>query len=385
MSGLEGAVEVLARLVAFDTTSRNSNRELIAYAAALLGSAGIGSRISDVDGKANLHAVIGPRGPGGIALSAHVDCVPVEGQAWLGDPFALRRVDGRLIGRGACDMKGFAACVLALAPEMAAADLLRPIHICLTHDEETTFAGAARLMPLMAEDGPLPEACVVGEPTSMAPVVAHKGYASWNVTILGLSGHSSRAHETANALMAAGEAIAWLAREARCFRDTGRRAAGFDPPWTTVHAGTLSAGTVLNIVPDRADFTFEVRSVPGDDPADVLRRLQAFMEAEVLPDLRRVFPAAGMLVSVRAEAPALSLDADHPLALLAQRLSGRNQLGRVSYGTEAGYFQRAGIATVVCGPGDVAQAHLPEEWVTEAQMEACLGFLRRLIERQSRA
>jgi acetylornithine deacetylase len=385
MAGINRAVEVLSRLVAFDTTSSRSNRDLIAYAAAELSAAGVDSRLSEKGGKANLHAVIGPRIAGGVALSAHTDCVPVDGQDWLADPFTLRRQDGKLIGRGTCDMKGFAACVLSLVPEMAAAELARPIHICLTHDEETTFEGAARLMPMLSEDGPPPEFCVVGEPTSMAPVVAHKGYASWFVHFTGLSGHSSRTHETANALMAAAEAIAWLAREARRFATEGRRVEGFDPPCTSVHSGVFHAGTVQNIVPDRADFTFEVRTVPGDDAADVLRRFTEFCEAEILPGLRATYPAAELGIRVRCDAPPLGLDEAHPLTLLAQRLSGRNQAGRVSYGTEAGFFQRAGIPAIVCGPGDVAQAHLPEEWVAEDQIASCLDFLRRLIERQARA
>ena len=379
---LEEAVTLLGRLVSFDTTSRNSNLPLIRWVEAWLAARGVDSRVT-LDGtgeKANLHAVVGPRVPGGVALSAHVDCVPVEGQAWRADPFLLRREDGRLIGRGTADMKGFAACAIALLPRLATMDLQRPVHLCLTHDEETTAAGARRLVPLLGVGQPPPAACIVGEPTGMAPVIAQKGYASWDVTVTGLSGHSSRTTETANALHAAAEGVAWLAAKAREFAATGRRAAGFEPPWTTVHVGTFQAGTILNIVPDRAAFTFEVRSIPGDDADAVLAGLVAFMEATVLPPLRAIAPAAGMQVARRSALPAFDLPEDAPLALLLQQLTGRNSVARVSYGTEAGFFHDAGIATIVCGPGHIAQAHQPEEWVAESQIAECLDVLDRLAE-----
>ncbi|TCH98804.1 acetylornithine deacetylase [Roseococcus sp. SYP-B2431] len=378
------AISLLERLVAFDTTSARSNAPLIEFVRQELAAQGVESRVMMEGEKANLHAIVGPRVAGGIALSAHVDCVPVEGQAWLGDPFLLRREDGRLIGRGACDMKGFLACILAMLPEMLAADLARPFHLCLTHDEETTFRGADRLMDELGHEGPPPALCIVGEPSGMAPIVAHKGYASWEVVFTGLSGHSSRADETANALMAAAEAVAWLKAEARGFAAEGRRVEGFVPPYTTVHAGTFHSGSVLNIVPDRAEFTFEVRNVPGDTADDILARFVAHAESAILPELRRVHPASAMTVKARSVAPALDLDADHPLLALTQRASGSNSLGFVSYGTEAGYYQRAGIPAIVCGPGHIAQAHQPEEWIAESQIEACCAFLGRLIEDQAR-
>jgi acetylornithine deacetylase len=256
--------------------------------------------------------------------------------------------------------------------------LRRPVHLCLTHDEETTAAGARALVPLLGDGQPPPASCIVGEPTGMAPVIAQKGYASWEVTVTGLSGHSSRTTETANALQAAAEGVAWLSARARDFAATGRRAPGFEPPWTTVHVGTFQAGTILNIVPDRADFMFEVRSVPGDDPVAVRDGLQAFMQATVLPPLRAVAPEARMTVTGRSLLPAFDLPEDAPLALLVQRLGGCNSVAKVSYGTEAGFFHDSGIATIVCGPGHIAQAHQPEEWVAESQIASCLDFIDRL-------
>ncbi|WP_165943510.1 acetylornithine deacetylase [Roseicella aquatilis] len=381
------AVTLLARLVSFDTTSRTSNLPLIRWVEAWLAAQGVESRVT-LDGsgeKANLHATVGPRVPGGIALSAHVDCVPVEGQAWQADPFTLRRQDGRLIGRGTADMKGFAACAIAMLPRLAAMELRRPVHLCLTHDEETTAEGARRLVPHLGAGQPPPALCIVGEPTGMAPVIGQKGYASWDVTVTGLSGHSSRTTGTANALQAAAEGVAWLSAKAREFAAQGRRAEGFEPPWTTVHVGTFQAGTILNIVPDRAHFTFEVRSVPGDDPVAVLDGLAAFLEGTVLPPLRAVAPEARLIVSRRAHLPAFALPEDAPLTLMMQRLTGSNGTARVSYGTEAGFFHEAGIATIVCGPGHIAQAHQPEEWLAESQVAACLDVIERLGGEMARA
>ncbi len=203
---------ILARLVAFDTTSARSNLDLVEFVRATLAGQGVESRlVFDASGaKAALHAVIGPRVAGGIALSAHSDCVPVDGQAWRADPFALRQENGRLIGRGAVDMKGFWACAMAAVPRLLARDLKRPVHLCLSFDEETTFAGAPLLVESLADSAPPPAACIVGEPTRMAPVIGHKGYASWNVMVTGLTGHSSLTHRTANALEAAAEDVAWL-------------------------------------------------------------------------------------------------------------------------------------------------------------------------------
>jgi len=384
MPSIARILPLLEKLVALDTTSARSNAPLIEFVQEELSAHGIESRVMLEGGKANLHAIIGPRIEGGIALSAHVDCVPVEGQAWRADPFALRREDGRLYGRGTTDMKGFVACILAMLPEMTGAHLARPLHICLTHDEETSFRGAARLMDQLGRYAPPPAFCIVGEPSSMAPVIAHKGYSSWDVVFSGLSGHSSRAHETANALMAAAEAVAWLKAEARRFARDGRRVDGFEPPYTSIHAGTFHSGTVLNIVPDRAEFTFEVRSVPGDDAAAILARFVAHVDHSILPELRAIHAGCDMELRVRANAPPLGLAETHPLVLLAQRASGRNSAGFVSYATEAGYYQQAGIASIVCGPGDIAQAHQPEEYVEEAQLLACCDFLGRIIERQGR-
>jgi acetylornithine deacetylase len=383
MGAEQEAVGILARLVGFDTTSAKSNLACVDFVRETLAAQGVESRIipDETGRKAALHAILGPRVAGGVALSAHSDCVPVDGQAWRADPFALRRQDGTLIGRGTVDMKGFWACAMAAVPGMLARDLRRPVHLCLSFDEETTFAGAPLLVDSLPQHAPPPAMCIVGEPTRMAPVVAHKGYASWNVTVTGRTGHSAGTHRTANALEAAAEAVAILKRIARRFAREGRRAAGFEPPWTTVHTGTFRAGTILNIVPDRADFVFEVRTVPGDDAEAVLAELEADLAVQVLPELRTVAPEAGFTFARRCTAPPCDLPEDAPLLALAQDCGAAGPPARVPYGTEAGVFQRAGIASLVCGPGDIAQAHQPEEWIAESEIAACCRFLDRLGER----
>lgn len=225
MTDLPTAAALLARLVSFDTTSARSNLALIDWVRDWLAAQGIEARVhrDEALGKANLHALIGPAVPGGVALSGHVDCVPVEGQVWSGDPFTLRQEGGRLIGRGATDMKGFVACMLAMAPAFRDRGLARPIHLCLTFDEETTMAGAPQLVARLGQETPLPAMAIVGEPTCMGAVIGHKGYASWDGWVSGLTGHSSRPDRTVNALEMAAEAVVWLRGAARRFREHGRR------------------------------------------------------------------------------------------------------------------------------------------------------------------
>lgn len=385
ISATDRARNVLARLVAFDTTSKYSNRDLIAWVESYLRDFGLAGRLTfgEAGAKANLHVIIGPRVDGGVALSGHVDCVPVEDQTWSADPFTLRRQDGKLFGRGTTDMKGFVACMLAMVPEFTAAPLKRPVHLCFTFDEETTFAGAPLLIDALAEDGPLPAACVVGEPTSMQPVIAHKESHTWFARVRGVTGHSSRTDLTANALMAAAEAVAWMAEQARWYRDHGRRVDGFDVPYSTVHCGLFRAGETMNTVPDFAEFWMEMRAVPGDDPTLLAERMKAFLAEKVEPEMKAVHPDCGFSFEMRMHCPGLDTPEDHPFVTQMKRLTGHNGVSRVAYGTEAGLYQRAGIPTVVCGPGHIAQAHQPDEWIAESEIAACLGFMRRLAQELS--
>jgi len=375
--------EMLARLVAFDTTSRNSNLKLIEHVRGYLDAHAVPYRISTdtTAQKANIHAIIGPQSPGGIALSGHVDTVPVDGQSWSADPFTLRRNNGRLYARGACDMKGFVAACLAAVPDFQARNLQRPLHLFISYDEETGCQGAERLIVDLADSGLKPALCVVGEPSGMQPILAHKGKLNLLVKVRGLPGHSSDPAKGVNAVQAAGEAIAWVAGEARRLASEGPFEDGFDPPHTTIHVGTMQGGTILNIFPEHAEFCMEWRNIPADDPQRMVEHLQAHIAATIEPAMHAVHPATGFSYEVMNRMPPLSLDANHELTSVVKQLTGSNSTGKVSYGTEGGYYQNAGIPTIICGPGHIAQAHQPDEWVAQSELDACDVFIRRLADR----
>ncbi|MDE2333309.1 MAG: acetylornithine deacetylase [Rhodospirillales bacterium] len=384
MSEKMSSQDLLARLVAFDTTSRSSNLALIEFVRDYLATLGVEARVSvDPTGrKANLHALVGPAVAGGIALSGHVDTVPVDGQAWTGDPFTLRVADGKLIARGAADMKGFVACMLAAVPRLKAMRLAKPVHLFVTHDEETTMEGARRMVAEL-DTGPRPACCVVGEPTLLQPVLAHKGKLSLRVIVRGKPGHSSEPAKGVNAVQAAAEAVAWVASEARARAKTGPFDARFDPPYTTIHVGTMAGGTILNIIPEHAEFTMEWRDIPFDDVEAEFARLRAHVAAVIEPSMRAVDPASGFSYEVIDTIPGLALPERDPLVAMVQQASGSNSVGAVSYGTEGGLYERAGIPTIVCGPGAIAQAHQPDEWIAASQLLACDAFIDRLAERLS--
>ena len=375
--------DLLARLVSFDTTSRNSNLPLMAYVREYLDTHGVPYRVStDASGeKANVHAIIGPQQPGGVALSGHVDTVPVDGQAWSADPFTLRRSDGRLYARGSADMKGFVSACLAAVPEMKARKLSRPLHLFISYDEEVGCHGAKRLIEDLDESGLKPALCVVGEPSGMQPILAHKGKLNLRVAVRGMPGHSSEPGKGVNAIQAAGEAIAYVAAEARRLAKEGPFEDGFDPPHTTIHVGTVQGGTILNIIPERCEFIMEWRVIPGDEPTRHVERLQQFVAANIEPAMRTVNRNTGFEYEVLIEMPGLSLDPDHELTAIVKQLTGSNSTGKVSYGTEGGYYQGAEIPTIVCGPGHIAQAHQPDEWIAQEQLDACDAFIRRLADR----
>jgi acetylornithine deacetylase len=378
-----GTTELLARLVSFDTTSRNSNLPLMAYVREYLDAHRIPYRISSdtIGEKANIHAIIGPQLPGGVALSGHVDTVPVDGQAWSADPFTLRQSDGRLYARGAADMKGFVSACLAAVPEMKARKLARPLHLFISYDEEVGCHGAKRLIEDLEESGLKPALCVVGEPSGMQPILAHKGKLNLRVAVRGMPGHSSEPGKGVNAIQAASEAIAYVASEARRLAKEGPFEDGFDPPHTTIHVGTIQGGTILNIIPERCEFIMEWRVIPGDDPTRHVERLRQFVTANIEPAMHAVNRSTGFEYEVQIQMPGLSLDPDHELTAIVKQLTGSNSTGKVSYGTEGGYYQGADIPTIVCGPGHIAQAHQPDEWIAQEQLDACDVFIRRLADR----
>jgi acetylornithine deacetylase len=381
MSDLDRARAILADLVAFPTISDRSNLACIDHARRLLEP--LGARIEiipDATGeKANLLATIGPDVDGGVILSGHVDVVPVEGQDWSYPPFELTEAMGRLYGRGSCDMKGFIACALALAPAFAAAPLRHPVHIALTHDEEVGCLGAPSLIAALTASGRRPAACLVGEPTEMSIVEGHKGCCEYTTRFTGLEGHGSRPELCVNAVDHAARFVRELAAIAADLRAAPPPGSPFDPPWTTVSVGRFAGGIARNVVPNRAEVEWEFRPVDTADADRVRNRIVTFCDTVLLPEMRAIHPEASIVTEVVGEVAGLAPDPGSPAVALAARLTGRNATGLVPFGTEAGLFQAAGIPTVVCGPGAIAQAHKPDEFIAVSEMEACLTALRRLI------
>jgi acetylornithine deacetylase len=314
-------------------------------------------------------------------LSGHTDVVPVDGQAWAGDPFTLAERDGRYYGRGCADMKSFVAVALAFAPEFARRGVKQPLHFALTYDEELGCLGVGRLVEDLAAAGIKPDACIVGEPTSMRPVIAHKGKLGFRCTVRGLSCHSAYAPHGVNAVEAAAEAIAYLKLMARRYRDTGPYDRGFDVAHTTVHTGIIRGGTTLNIVPDECVFDFEFRNLPGDDPAAMLAEFKRHVASAIEPEMRAVSAECGFSIAPLSAMPVLANAPEAELVGLAQELSGNHDIGKVSFGTEAAHFQQRGIPAVVCGPGSIAQAHKADEYVEIDQVLKCEEFMRRLMGR----
>ncbi len=373
--------ELLRQLIAFDTTSRNSNVPLIAFVEDYLGALGVPSvRVDHEPGKTNLWATLGPDIAGGIVLSGHTDVVPVDGQAWTSDPFAAVERAGKIYGRGTADMKGFLAACLAVVPEFLAKPLKRPIHLAFSCDEEVGCTGVRPLIErIVAGDLPRPSAAIIGEPTLMKVVNGHKSNLSFVTEVEGHEAHSSLSHQGVNAIMIAGELISEITGIAREMRERGDPTGRFDPPYSSVHIGTITGGTARNIVPRCCIFHWETRIIPGQDPDEIPERVDRLAET-LLPAMHAVSPATGITTRRKNIVPPLMPVPGSPAEALALQLTGGNDTGAVSYGTEAGLFQVAGIPAVICGPGSIEQAHKPDEFVAVSELERCEGFLRRLAE-----
>ncbi len=376
-------LELIRKLIAFPTVSRDSNLELIDYVRELLRPLDADVRMTfDRDKrKANLFATLGPRGVPGMVLSGHTDVVPVDGQEWATDPFTVSERDGRLYGRGTSDMKSFIACALAVVPEFVQRGLQTPVHLAFSYDEEVGCLGVRNLLTDLVQAGIKPLSCIVGEPTEMHPVIAHKGKQSYRCTVRGLASHSAYAPYGVNAVEAAAEAVVFLKQLARRHRDRGPYDQGFDVAYTTVHTGVIRGGTALNIVPHDCVFDFEFRNLPGDDPNTLLKEFEAHVRGVIEPEMHAVDPQSGFRIVKMSEIPALNTGAEAEITALAQEFSGSNDIIKVSFGTEASQFQVAGVPTIVCGPGSIREAHKPDEFVTLAQVAHCEVFLRRLFQR----
>jgi acetylornithine deacetylase len=380
MSGTTAeARQILAKLVAFDTTSHKTNLPCAQYVQHYLADQGVESRLlPSEDGiHANLFATIGPSGDGGIGLSGHMDVVPVTSQKWDTDPFQLTEKDGRLYGRGACDMKGYLACVLAMVPEFKARRLRLPVHIVFSYDEEV---GCTGVKPMIAELGtslPKPRLILVGEPTRMTVVDAHKGGYRFRTEVIGKDAHSSKPQLGVGAIAVAGELIAELGRIEERLR-ARHTSARFDPPYSSITVSIIEGGIAHNIIPPRCTFVWGIRALPGLDALGVMRELDAFAKRELLPKMRAVSPDCDIVTENLGILPAFSAENDTEATSLALKLMGQNETFAVPYGTEASHFQAAGCSSVICGPGDIAQAHQPNEFIEISELDKCLAYLHRL-------
>jgi acetylornithine deacetylase len=373
------AIEMLAKLVAFDTTTRETNFPLIEFVENYLDQHGVKHiRVDyEADRKTNLYATIGPDVEGGIVLSGHTDVVPVDGQNWASDPFTLTERDGRLFGRGTCDMKGFIAVALALVPKFKAMKLKTPIHLALSCDEEVGCKGVRPLVQHMRDHLKRPRAVFVGEPTDMKVVNGHKSAVTFSTEVKGHEAHSSLTDQGVNAIMVAGDVISEINNLRREFIAIGDPTGRFDPPYSTIHVGVISGGTAKNIIPRRCDFQWETRLLPTADFDFVPKRMAA-LAAKLEPAMKAVAPDVGITTTKTNEVPGLRPEDDSIAEHMALHAAEANSTHAVSYCTEAGLFQSIGIPSVICGPGNIEQAHKPDEYVEIAQLEACEKYMMRL-------
>jgi acetylornithine deacetylase len=375
------SVGLLRTLVGFDTTSRESNLQLIEFVRNYLAGFDVPCELiyNAERSKANLFATIGPAEQSGIVLSGHTDVVPVDGQPWTVAPFELSEHDGKLFGRGTADMKGYIACVLALVPALVAADLRMPVHIALSYDEEVGCLGVRSLLAELEQRPVKPLLCIIGEPTELKPVLGHKGKLAMRCDVHGHPCHSAYAPLGVNAIEYAAELIGELGRIGQQLKAPEHHDARFEPPYSTVQTGVISGGKALNIVPADCRFDFEIRALPSQDPTQVAQQLQAYAEQQVLPRMRAVSEHSAIRFSELSAYPGLATDAQSQAAELIAAFCGSREYGTVAFGTEGGLFDAAGIPTVVCGPGSMDQGHKPDEFVSRVQLDACDAMLQRML------
>lgn len=368
--------KLLEKLVSFDTTSWKSNLELIDFIRDYLSGFGVESRLihNEENTKANLLATLGPEDVPGIILSGHTDVVPVEGQDWSSDPFTLRNGGERLYGRGTCDMKGFIACVLAAVPDYVGRGLKEPLHFAFSYDEEVGCTGVSSLIDVVKDMAVRPRACIVGEPTNMKVVNSHKGICHLLTKIHGRESHSSSTQGT-NAVMIAADMIHHLSTIGEELKSREPLVDGFDPPYTTVHVGRIKGGFVANITPAYCEFEWDYRPLPGSDTGEVFDRLEQYVTEKITPGMKDGRVETEFLSRVLPLTPKSGSDAETLVLALAEQ----NELGVVSYATEAGIFQQnGGVPSVVCGPGSIREAHKPDEYIEKTELDACDHFLKRL-------
>lgn len=377
---LQATVDLLERLIAYPTVSTDSNLELIIDLSGRLQSLGARTHIfgDETGSKATLFGSLGPDVPGGVLLSGHSDVVPVTDQDWSSDPFQMREADGLLYGRGTCDMKGFIAASVVMAERYAALPLKRPVHFAFTYDEETGCLGAQALIPELVRLGIKPDIAIIGEPTEMRVIEGHKGCCEYTTRFEGLEGHGSSPDLGVNA---AEYAVRYVSRLMALREDLRARVpAGsrFEPPYTTINIGRVQGGHAHNVIVGKAEVDWEFRPVQTSDFRFVKEAMEAFVEQDLLPQMRAVYPQADISTETLGEVVGLEPMTQNAGRDLMSGLLGANSAGVVPFGTEAGLFQQFGMDVVVCGPGSIAQAHKPDEFVSLDQLEVCLGMLERL-------
>jgi len=386
MTTLARTCEILAELIAFPTISADGNLGLITYAADLL--SGVGATISisrdETGRKANLFATIGPEGDGGIVLSGHTDVVPVEGQDWTGDPFRMEERDGKLYGRGACDMKGFIAACIAMAPAFAATPLKRPLHMAFTYDEEVGCFGAQVLVDELARAGIRPAVAIIGEPTLMRVIEGHKGCYEYTTEFVGLEGHGSQPDRGVNAVEYAVRYVTRLLELGETLKARAPATSRFDPPWTTVQVGRMSGGAARNIIAGQCTVEWEMRPVQRSDAELVKAGLGDYVESVLKPAMKAVSPQADIVTHTVGEVEGLAVASESEAREIVFELTGCDHADLAAFGTEAGLFQAAGMSAVICGPGSIAQAHKPDEYIALDQLAACMDMLEKLRLKMSR-
>ncbi len=373
--------ELLNTLISYPTISRDSNLELIGFVQKYLQKYGYSSELiyNENKTKANLYSVIGPADKPGIMLSGHTDVVPVEGQKWTADPFAMREQNDLLYGRGSCDMKGFIASVLSAVAGLDSSKLKTPLHLAFSYDEEIGCIGVRRLIETLEPVKVKPKFCIVGEPTMMQPVIAHKGKTAARAHCHGIECHSSLAPQSVNAIYLATELITAIRSVAEKYSLQGPHDHDYDISHTTLHVGTINGGTALNIVPNLCCFDFEIRNLPADDPAQIFKDITAFAKDIVAP-YKPAHPDVNIEIEITDEYPALNTKTDSEIIEFVRQLTGANTLGKIAFGTEGGLFSRdLGVETIVMGPGSIEQAHKPDEYISINQLDRCDAFLNKLI------
>jgi len=384
---------MIDRLIAFPTVSRDSNLGLIEYARDELARVGIRSNLiyDSTRNKANLFATLSADPDriktGGLVISGHTDTVPVDGQDWSSDPFVATHREGRIHGRGSADMKGFIAIALAAVPKFLAAQERLPVHLSLTYDEETTFFGVRDLLADLADRGIRPAGCIIGEPTDMRAIVAHKGKRDLCCRVRGREAHSSLTPDGVNAIEFAARLIAFIRQTADRLAREESPDARFAVPYTTLQTGLIKGGIAVNVVPRDCEFTFEMRNLPATSTDEVTRSIVEYAERELVPAMQRVARDAGIVFERGMDLPAFGIAPDHPLVRWAQQVASTAHLspGAVGFATEASMFSRAGIPTVVIGPGSIDQAHRPDEYISYQQVAACEAFFDRIIAQPMRS